>query len=45
MTFCRKKPKIILTFKYSNIKKKFTENVYTMVKSHYNGNTEEKRRR
>ena len=34
-----------LTFKYSNIEKKFIENVYTMIKSDYNGNTEEKRRR
>ena len=45
MDFCRKKPKNRLTFKYSNIEKKFIENVYTMIKSDYNGNTEEKRRR
>ena len=42
--FCRKKTKIMLTFKYSNIGNKFTENVYTMVKTDYNGNTEKKRR-
>lgn len=45
MDFCRKKEKNRLTFKYSNIEKKFIENVYTMIKSDYNGNTEEKRRR
>ena len=44
MDFCRKKEKNRLTFKYSNIEKKFIENVYTMIKSDYNGNTEEKRR-
>lgn len=44
MMFCRKKTKKILTFKKSNIRKKFDENVYTMIKTDYNGNTEEKRR-
>ena len=44
MRFCRKKPKKILTFKYSNIRNKFAENVYTMMKTDYNGNTEKKRR-
>ena len=33
-----------MTFKKSNIKNKFAENVYTMIKTSYNGNTEEKRR-
>ena len=43
--FCRKKMENGLTSKKSNIRKKFYENVYTMIKSDYNGNTEEKRRR
>ena len=33
-----------MTFKKSNIKNKFAENVYTMIKTSYNGNIEEKRR-
>ena len=33
-----------MTFEKSNIKNKFAENVYTMIKTSYNGNTEEKRR-
>lgn len=45
MKKCRKKELSILTFEWSNIKNKFAENVYTMVKSYYNGNTEIKRRR
>jgi len=45
MRFCRKKRKNRLTSEKSNIRKKFHENVYTMIKSDYNGNTEEKRRR
>lgn len=36
---CRKKPKKILTFEKSNITKKLFENVYTMIKSDYNGTT------
>lgn len=43
--FCRKKRENGLTFEKSNFSKKLTENVYTMIKNDYNGNTEEKRRR
>lgn len=42
---CRKKWKNGLTFEKSNLNKKLSENVYTMIKNDYNGNTEEKRRR
>lgn len=45
MGFCRKKWKNGLTSEKSKSRKKFLENVYTMIKSDYNGNTEEKRRR
>lgn len=45
MKVCRKSRKNGLTLEKSNIRKKFYENVYTMIKSDYNGNTEEKRRR
>ena len=45
LEICRKKWKNGLTFEKSNFSKKFHENVYTMIKSDYNGNTEEKRRR
>ena len=39
---CRKKPKKILTFEKSNITKNLFENVYTMIKSDYNGTTGKK---